>query len=338
MVFTSPLSYNMTIAGNKKRTGDYIMSLGQNLQFLRKRDNITQEQLAESLEVSRQSVSKWESDITYPEMDKLLQLANLFHCSLDDLVQKDISSQYVEDKCNYDQFMNQFSKRIKRITTGVGLILSGVTIMLLLNTFFPKVHGFDMDEFSGIIFLFFVIVAVAIFIVSGLQRSYFEKKYPYIENFYSDDEKEAFHKKLIQFITIGVVLIIFGMILAVTLDAVISADHMIRNTIDFDALGGAIFMFLVTIAVILFVYAGTQDSKYNIERYNLIHDHNSQTYKNDKKIGIICGSIMMVATMIFLGCGFLGNLWHIAWVVYPIFGIACGIVSMVINRNNEEEN
>ena len=319
----------------EKRTGDYIMSLGQNLQFLRKRDNITQEQLAESLEVSRQSVSKWESDTTYPEMDKLLQLANLFHCSLDDLVQKDISSQYVEDKCNYDQFMNQFSRRI---TTGVGLILSGVTIMLLLNTFIPKVHGFDMDEFSGIIFLFFVIAAVAIFIVSGLQRSYFEKKYPYIENFYSDEEKEAFHKKLIQFITTGVVLIIFGMILAVTLDAVISANHMIRNRIDFDALGGAIFMFLVTIAVILFVYAGTQDSKYNIERYNLMHDHNSQTYKNDKKIGVICGSIMMVATMIFLGCGLLGKLWHIAWAVYPVFGIACGIVSMVINHNNEEEN
>lgn len=41
------------------------MSLGQNLQFLRKRDNITQEQLAEVLEVSRQSVSKWESDVSH---------------------------------------------------------------------------------------------------------------------------------------------------------------------------------------------------------------------------------------------------------------------------------
>ena len=38
------------------------MSLGENLQFLRKKNNITQEQLAEQLDVSRQSVSKWESD------------------------------------------------------------------------------------------------------------------------------------------------------------------------------------------------------------------------------------------------------------------------------------
>lgn len=308
------------------------MSLGQNLQFLRKRDNITQEQLAEILEVSRQSVSKWESDTTYPEMDKLLQLSNLFHCSLDDLVQKDISTQYTEDKCNYDGFMNQFSKRI---TTGVGLILSGVTLMLFLSEVLPSKQGFDMEALSGIVFFLFVATAVAIFIVSGLQMSYFEKKYPYIENFYTDEEKETFHKKLIIFITTGVVLIIFGIVIAIGMDAVISYGHPLRESVD--GLSGTIFMLLVTIAVILFAYAGTQDSKYNIDHYNLMHDHNSKTYKNDKKIGLICGCIMMVATMIYLACGFIGNLWQTAWVVYPIFGIACGITAIVINRNNEEE-
>ena len=73
------------------------MSLGENLQFLRKKDNITQEQLAEQLDVSRQSISKWESNTTYPEMDKLMQLCQMFHCSMDDLLQKDISVLYVED-------------------------------------------------------------------------------------------------------------------------------------------------------------------------------------------------------------------------------------------------
>lgn len=309
-----------------------MMSLGQNLQFLRKRDNITQEQLAETLEVSRQSVSKWESDTTYPEMDKLLQLANLFHCSLDDLVQKDVSTRYVEDKCNYDEFMNQFSKRI---TAGVGLILSGVTLMIFLTTLLPQTQGFDMEAFGGIVFFLFVATAVAIFIASGLQMSYFEKKYPYIENFYTDEEKEAFHKKLIKLITTGVVLIIFGLIIVIGMDAVVSNNHPIHDSLD--ELSGGIFMLFVTIAVVLFVYAGTQDSKYNIDHYNLMHDHNSKTYKNDKKVGLICGCIMMVATMIFLACGLIGNLWHIAWVVYPIFGIACGIAAIVINRNNEEE-
>lgn len=182
--------------------------------------------------------------------------------------------------------------------------MSGLTLMMFLCTFVPQIHGFDMEELSGIIFLFFVVIAVAIFIVSGLQRSYFEKKNPYIENFYSDLEKETFHKKFTVLITVGVVLIIFGMIIGAALDTVISSNHVMRNTIDLDMLAGALFLFLVTIASILFVYAGTQESKYNIDHYNRMHDHNSQTYKNDKKIGLVCGCIMMIATMIYLGQGF----------------------------------
>ena len=53
--------------------------------------NLSQEQLAESLNVTRQSVSKWESGASYPEMDKLLALCKIFNCGLDDLVNKYIS-------------------------------------------------------------------------------------------------------------------------------------------------------------------------------------------------------------------------------------------------------
>ena len=45
------------------------MSLAENLQYLRAREGVTQEQLAERLDVSRQSVSKWESGASFPEMD-----------------------------------------------------------------------------------------------------------------------------------------------------------------------------------------------------------------------------------------------------------------------------
>ena len=106
------------------------MSLGENLQFLRKRDNITQEQLAEKLEVSRQSVSKWESDTTYPEMDKLIQICQMFHCSIDDMLQKDVSNLYLEDKTNYDSHMNFLSKIM---SLSVGFILLGVSLMFLFE-------------------------------------------------------------------------------------------------------------------------------------------------------------------------------------------------------------
>ena len=67
------------------------MSFGQNVQFLRKMHNkMTQEELAEKLNVSRQTVSKWELDAAYPEIGKLIELCNLFSCSMDRLVREDI--------------------------------------------------------------------------------------------------------------------------------------------------------------------------------------------------------------------------------------------------------
>lgn len=68
------------------------MSFGQNLQFLRKlRNDMTQEELAEKLSVSRQTISKWELDNAYPEMNKLVELCNLFFCSMDDLVRGNLN-------------------------------------------------------------------------------------------------------------------------------------------------------------------------------------------------------------------------------------------------------
>ena len=67
------------------------MSFGQNLQFLRKMGNsMTQEALADRMGVSRQTVSKWELDSAYPEMDKLIELCALFSCTMDQLIREDM--------------------------------------------------------------------------------------------------------------------------------------------------------------------------------------------------------------------------------------------------------
>jgi transcriptional regulator with XRE-family HTH domain len=63
------------------------MSFGENLQFLRKmHKGMTQEELAEKVGVSRQTISKWEIDSSFPEMEKAIALCNLFTCSLDELL------------------------------------------------------------------------------------------------------------------------------------------------------------------------------------------------------------------------------------------------------------
>ena len=66
------------------------MTIGEKLTKLRKQQNFTQEQFAELLKVSRQSVSKWELDSAYPETDKLIKISKLFNCSLDYLLKDEI--------------------------------------------------------------------------------------------------------------------------------------------------------------------------------------------------------------------------------------------------------
>ncbi|MDE6047819.1 MAG: helix-turn-helix domain-containing protein, partial [Anaeroplasmataceae bacterium] len=65
------------------------MSLGKRIQDARKKINITQEQLADSLEVTRQSVSRWESDIVYPDMANLVKLSNILEVSIDYLLKNE---------------------------------------------------------------------------------------------------------------------------------------------------------------------------------------------------------------------------------------------------------
>jgi len=67
------------------------MTLGEKLSKLRKEYGYTQEQLADILGVSRQSISKWESDIAYPETEKLIKMGKLFECSMDYLLNGNVT-------------------------------------------------------------------------------------------------------------------------------------------------------------------------------------------------------------------------------------------------------
>lgn len=62
------------------------MTTGEKIASLRKKNNLTQEQLAEILNVTRQSVSRWEMDVAFPETEKLIKLSKLLGCSIDYLL------------------------------------------------------------------------------------------------------------------------------------------------------------------------------------------------------------------------------------------------------------
>lgn len=69
------------------------MSLGTNISYLRKQNKYTQEQFAEKMNVTRQTVSRWEADEVVPELSKLVDMCNLFACKLDALVREELADQ-----------------------------------------------------------------------------------------------------------------------------------------------------------------------------------------------------------------------------------------------------
>ena len=63
------------------------MSFSENLYNLRKKEGLSQEEFAEKIDVSRQTISKWEIGQTTPEMDKLIMISKLFNVSIDELTE-----------------------------------------------------------------------------------------------------------------------------------------------------------------------------------------------------------------------------------------------------------
>lgn len=90
------------------------MDFGNKLQNLRKNKNMSQEQLADKLGVSRQAVSKWESNASYPEMDKIISICKLFDCSIDELLNTKSKSNEISNKAIHtlNLVLNFISKSI----------------------------------------------------------------------------------------------------------------------------------------------------------------------------------------------------------------------------------
>lgn len=87
------------------------MTLGEKIAKQRKELNYTQEQLADTLGVSRQSVSKWESDIAYPETEKLIKMGKVFDCSMDYLLNEDVVEKQGTSPKTSENIRNKLKKQ-----------------------------------------------------------------------------------------------------------------------------------------------------------------------------------------------------------------------------------
>lgn len=296
-----------------------MSSFGENLQFYRKRENMTQEQLADKLEVSRQTISKWEAGTSYPEMEKILQLCELFSCSMDTLMREDASRLESCDSLKYEQHME---KRRKYISLGVFILIAGVAVYELLA-------GIGISEaIADTVFMAEAIIAVMLLILAGIEHDNYRKKYPQIPEFYSEQEKEQFDERFAKRIACGIGVILIGFLIGMNGENFPLASGM---TEDFYY---GIFMLMIAAGVGILVHTGIGKEKYDIASYN----KESRPDKTSQKIGVWCGCIMLVATILFLITGFCFNLWHINWLLYAIGGLLCGIVVLILNGKKQDSD
>ena len=87
--------------------------------------------------------------------------------------------------------MNRFSLRM---ALSISAIIAGVALMILLRAFKPS-DSFGM--LAAALFMLIVTVSVVVIVASGIQYDNFRKKHPVIQDFYSEEEKDAFHQKFV---------------------------------------------------------------------------------------------------------------------------------------------
>lgn len=299
------------------------MAFSENLQFLRTQAGVTQEQLAEELGVTRQSVSKWESNASFPEMDTLLRICDLYHTNLDTLLRGSVEESLVTDTAQYDKIMNRFSRRI---AFSVGAIIAGVGAAgLLIAAGLPEM-------LAGTFFLLVIAVSAVILVASGIQHDSFRKKYPVITDFYTQEEKDAFHQRFVWFIAGGVGAILFGLVLMALFFFVFPEQE------PYNTLGGSIFLLIIAGAVTSFIYGGIQDDKYKIWKYNRDNNPTPEVKKRNGLIGTVCACIILAVTAIYVGLGLAKGLWSTVWWVFPVGGILCGVTSVVLNPYKGEDD
>ncbi len=230
---------------------------------------MTQEQLAMMLGVSRQSVTKWEAEKSYPEMDKLIKICQIFEVTLDDLVTGDVTQGELAprtavpipkipvDSCGYDELMRSYALKA---STGAALFFLSIAPPMILTSGVLQTLGVpDIPLGVGMAITFALMAAgIALIVLAVTGKSGFERQHPYIQDFYTEDDRE--HAFTVR--TVGFGAGSFSLFLSFAAIALLTGFGLP------DTCAGAAAMLLFSIAVWLFAYSSLLYARVDLERYN----------------------------------------------------------------------
>ena len=282
----------------------------QNLQKIRSEKNLSQEQLADKIGVSRQTISAWESGKASPELDKITAISKLFSVSIDELVGEIKTEASNFDKKEYEK---NYSKIALLRASGIFILFSGIAF----GAFF-----FEKGVIAGVGLMISLAISVPLFILAKntdeLANNKLIKSKKSLENVFADSEIEFAAKNK----TLGSILLVSLLFIAIAIHQII-----VYLTNFGENLANAIFMLLLGISVASATYANSIFAK--IQNFE---DNKAENIKTNEKIGFFAAILMLSLTAIFLIYSFISKDWSSAEILFPIGGIAIGIYAIFVKK------
>lgn len=303
----------------------------------RKKNGWSQEDLAEKLGVSRQSVSKWESAQAIPDLKKILQLSEVFGVSTDYLIRDEIEEGPALEQAPVDNGLEETVRSVSMeeavsflkynetasrwISTGVMLCILSPVLLVLLGGLAEA--GFiqmevPLAETGGTgVLLIMIAAAVGMFIREGMRG----KKYEYLEKIDIDTEygvngmvkeqRDAYAETHSRRMIIGVMMCIIS---AVPLLGAQMSRYS-NNTDLLPILGVTLLLVMCAAGVKLIVFTCTRQGG-----FDRLLEEGDYTRLN-KKAGRYDGVYWAIATAVYLGWSFATSRWEFTWIVWPVAGV-----------------
>ena len=300
------------------------MTLGEKIKTLRKGKGYSQEEFAELLDVSRQAISKWESDRGTPEINKLLQISNMFGVTLDYLLKDENTENENQNEGYYisremiDGFLSYKRQRTKRVAIGIGLIV--------FSDFFSC-----FSEYRQLLLpLYWISMAAGIsiliwyFFQPKQYQEFYSKLLLYDETVIKSfrEESNRNRKRYVGMIIVGGLLYFL-------------VPELIHFEIDFigNELRNSLECLISTISIIIFITAGSA-----IYTENIVAQNAAFITKREKRGKFAWVYIAMPLTILATLIGFITKAWS---PVFPIIFLFCALLitacKLLIEKSGKNE-
>lgn len=327
-----------------------VMILAEKIINLRKKNGWSQEELAEKLGVTRQSISKYEGAQSIPDLDKILKLSEIFGVTTDYLIKDELEeeeyapSQMHENESESDRSvhkvtMEMANEYLQIIDWSAGktafatmlCILSPIVLLMLgAMSEMPDYH-ISENAAAGIgicVLIVLIAIAVTIFILCGMKT----KKYEFmekedIETVYGvsgmvKEKRDAYHSMYVTQLVIGIACCICSVIPLFGTLAVSESDFYMVS---------AVCMLLTLVAIGTYFIVRSAAKMNAMNQLLEEEDYTRQKKHENKKMS---GPVMvywLIATAIYLAWSFTTNDWDRTWIIWPVVGVLFPAFYAIVN-------